>query len=65
MRWLIRSFFKTLRLVLGPILLLKERLTAPAGLVRSQAQYRSASGPWSCSFSGLMPALASLPSGYL
>lgn len=35
MKWLIRPFFKTLRLVLGPVLLLKERLTAPAGLVRS------------------------------
>jgi glutaredoxin len=35
MRWLIRSFFKTLRLVLGPILLLKERLTAPKGLARA------------------------------
>lgn len=35
MRWLIRTFFRTLRLVLGPVLLLKERLTAPAGLVRS------------------------------
>lgn len=35
MKWLIRSFFKTLRLVLGPVLLLKERLTAPAGLVRN------------------------------
>lgn len=35
MKWLIRSFFKTLRLVLGPFLLMKERMTAPAGLVRS------------------------------
>ncbi|NTV94994.1 MAG: glutaredoxin [Thiobacillus sp.] len=35
MKWLIRSFFKTLRLVLGPVLLLKERLSAPAGLVRT------------------------------
>lgn len=35
MKWLIRTFFKTLRLVLGPVLLLKERLTAPEGLVRS------------------------------
>jgi glutaredoxin len=34
MKWLFRTFFKTLRLVLGPVLLLRERLTAPAGLVR-------------------------------
>lgn len=37
MKWLIRSFFKTLRLILGPFLLLKERLTAPQGLVRDAA----------------------------
>lgn len=35
MKWLIRSFFKTLRRVLGPVLLLQERLTAPKGLARS------------------------------
>jgi glutaredoxin len=35
MKWLFRTFFKTLRVVLGPILLLKEKMTAPAGLVRS------------------------------
>ncbi len=35
MKWLFRTFFKTLRLVLGPFLLLRERLSAPAGLVRS------------------------------
>jgi len=35
MKWLLRTFFRTLRLVLGPVLLLKERLTAPAGLVRT------------------------------
>ena len=39
MKWLFRTFFKTLRLVLGPVLLLKERLTAPEGIVRApQAQ---------------------------
>jgi glutaredoxin len=37
MTFLIRSFFKTLRVVLGPALLLKERLSRPAGLVRLQA----------------------------
>ncbi len=36
MKFLIRSFFKTLRVVLGPVMLLKERLTRPTGLVRSQ-----------------------------
>ena len=35
MKWLFRTFFKTLRVILGPILLLKEKMTAPAGLVRS------------------------------
>jgi len=35
MKWLFRTFFKTLRLVLGPVLLLQERLTAPKGLVRA------------------------------
>lgn len=35
MKWLFRTFFRTLRAVLGPILLLKERLTAPEALVRS------------------------------
>ena len=37
MKFLIRSFFKTLRIVLGPLMLLKERLTRPAGLVRALA----------------------------
>ncbi|MFA5083635.1 MAG: glutathione S-transferase N-terminal domain-containing protein [Hydrogenophilaceae bacterium] len=35
MKWLFRTFFKTLRLVLGPFLLLKERMDAPEGLVRT------------------------------
>ena len=39
MKWLFRTFFKTLRLVLGPVLLLRERLTAPEGIGRApQAQ---------------------------
>ncbi len=37
MKIIIRTFFKTLRLVLGPVLLLKERLSHPAGLVRQPA----------------------------
>lgn len=35
MKWLFRTFFKTLRLVLGPVLLVQEKLTAPKGLVRT------------------------------
>ena len=38
MRFFIRAFFKTLRLVLGPVLLLREALTRPTGLVRPPAQ---------------------------
>jgi glutaredoxin len=34
MKWLMRTFFKTLRLILGPVLLLRERLTAPKGVQR-------------------------------
>ena len=37
MKPVIRAFFKTLRLVLGPVLLLKERLTQPKGLQRDAA----------------------------
>ena len=37
MKFLIRAFFKTVRAVLGPVLLLKEKLTPPTGIVRSQA----------------------------
>lgn len=35
---LIRSFFKALRWVLGPVMLLREYLTRPQGLVRSPEQ---------------------------
>ncbi|NDP37701.1 MAG: glutaredoxin [Rhodoferax sp.] len=34
MKFIIRTFFKTLRLVLGPVMLLRERLSRPVGLVR-------------------------------
>ncbi len=37
MKFVIRTFFKTLWLVLGPLVLLRERLTRPAGLVRAPA----------------------------
>lgn len=35
MKFLIRTLFKTLRLILGPFMLLNERLTAPKGLART------------------------------
>ena len=35
MKTVIRAFFRTLRTVLGPVMLLKERLTQPAGVQRA------------------------------
>jgi glutaredoxin len=35
MKTVIRAFFRTLRLVLGPFMLLKERLTRPRGVQRA------------------------------
>lgn len=37
MKILIRYFFKTLRIILGPVMLLKEKLTRPQGIVRLEA----------------------------
>ncbi len=37
MKIFIRTFFKTLRVILGPVMLLKENLTRPQGVVRIQA----------------------------
>ncbi len=37
MKSVIRAFFRTVRTVLGPFMLLKERLTQPSGLVREPA----------------------------
>ena len=37
MKTVIRTFFRTLRVVLGPVMLLKERLTQPASLQRPPA----------------------------
>lgn len=37
MRFFVRAFFKTLRFVLGPVVLLWELLTRPRGLVRPPA----------------------------
>jgi glutaredoxin len=38
MKTVIRAFFRTLRTVLGPVMLLKERLTQPAGVQRAPAE---------------------------
>ena len=38
MKTVIRTFFRTLRIVLGPVMLLKERLTQPAGVQRAPAE---------------------------
>ena len=37
MKTVIRAFFRTLRIVLGPVMLLKERLTQPTGVQRAPA----------------------------
>ena len=37
MKPVIRVFFKTVRLVLGPVMLLKERVTQPKGVLRDAA----------------------------
>ena len=37
MKPVIRAFFKTLRLLLGPVMLLKERVTQPKGVQRESA----------------------------
>lgn len=37
MKFFIRLFFKTLRVLLGPVMLLKENLSRPTGLVRPPA----------------------------
>ena len=41
MKILIRYFFKTLRILLGPVMLLKEKLTKPKGIVRLDAAQQS------------------------
>ena len=38
MKTVIRAFFRILRIVLGPVMLLKERLTQPAGMQRAPAE---------------------------
>lgn len=34
MKWLIRLFFRTIRRILGPVMLLMEKLTTPKGIIR-------------------------------
>jgi glutaredoxin len=41
MKTVIRAFFRTLRVVLGPFMLLKERLTRPTGVQRESAAQAS------------------------
>jgi glutaredoxin len=41
MKIIIRTFFKTLRIILGPVVLLKEKLTQPKGITRPQAAQQS------------------------
>ena len=41
MNILIRYFFRTLRIILGPVMLLKEKLTQPKGIVRLGAAQQS------------------------
>jgi glutaredoxin len=41
MKFLVRTFFKTLRIVLGPVMLFKEALTRPQGMVRSKSGQES------------------------
>ncbi|WP_440109095.1 glutaredoxin family protein [Acidovorax sp. BL-A-41-H1] len=41
MKYFVRTFFKTLRVVLGPVMLLKEALTRPKGIERSPAGQKS------------------------
>ena len=41
MKPIIRLFFRTLRVALGPVMLLKERLTQPKGVVRPLAQQQA------------------------
>ena len=42
MKIFIRTFFKALRVILGPVMLLKERLTRPKGIVRPNAVQQQA-----------------------
>ena len=37
MKIIIRTFFKAVRIILGPVMLLKEKLTRPQGIIRTPA----------------------------
>jgi len=37
MKWLIRAFFKTVRAIIGPLMLLADWLTTPRGIQRSES----------------------------
>lgn len=41
MKTILRTFFKLVRIILGPVMLLKEKLTRPKGVVRSAAAQQS------------------------
>ena len=41
MKTIIRSFFKLVRIILGPVLLIKEKLTRPQGITRTAAAQAS------------------------
>lgn len=38
MKWIIRLFFRTVRRILGPILLLIDKITSPKGIIRPAAE---------------------------
>jgi glutaredoxin len=40
MKWIIRLFFRTVRRIIGPIMLLADRLTTPRGIERPAAEQR-------------------------
>jgi glutaredoxin len=40
MKWLIRLFFRTIRRILGPVMLVYEKLTTPRGVQRPAEQQR-------------------------
>ena len=42
MKIIVKTFFRTLRTILGPMLLLKEKLTRPKGILRPQAAQQQA-----------------------
>jgi glutaredoxin len=41
MKWLIRSFFKTVRFILGPVVLLTEKLTTPRAIERPEDEQQA------------------------